>query len=203
LFWSCLAAIVIASAIEPATHWCMKHKIRRLPAVVVIYVIIGLLLAAFFIFFVPTIFSEALTYINNLPDNINLNDLWSPLSNFNLFGAHDVSALPERTFSLRQLLNASRDLISGTGAGAFKTASLIFGGALGFILMIVLSFYLAVQEDGVGNFFENCESGQAPRLRHRSLERSQKKIGLLDAGAASSRPHCRHSRLSWSYDHRN
>jgi predicted PurR-regulated permease PerM len=176
-----LAAIVIASAIEPATNWCMRRKIRRLPTVVGIYFIIGLILAGFFIFFVPSVLSEALTYLNNLPDSINLNDLWSPLSSFGL-GSPDVSALPERTFSLHQFLDVSRDAISGTSAGAFKTASLIFGGALGFILMIVLSFYLAVQEDGVGNFLKIVSPVKHHDYVTDLWKRSQKKIGYWMQG---------------------
>jgi predicted PurR-regulated permease PerM len=112
-----------------------------------------------------------------------LSDLWSPLSNFNFFGSHDVSALPDQTISLHNsFLDASRDAISGTSAGAFKTASLIFGGALGFILMIVLSFYLAVQEDGVGSFLKIVSP-----LKHHDYvidlwKRSQKKIGYWMQG---------------------
>jgi predicted PurR-regulated permease PerM len=177
-----LAAVVLASAIEPATNWCIRRHIRRLPAVVGIYLTIGLLLAAFFVLFVPSVLSEALTYVNNLPDSINLSDLWSPLSSFSFFGSHDVSALPDQTISLHNILDASRDAISGTSAGAFRTASLIFGGALGFILTIVLSFYLAVQEDGVGSFLKIV----TPLKHHDYIidlwKRSQKKIGYWMQG---------------------
>lgn len=169
-----LAAIVIASAIEPAAVWCKKYRIGRLPAIVGIYFILGLLLTAFFVFFVPSVFGEALTYLNNLPDTINLSDLWN---------AHDaVSSLPEKTFSIKEFIDASRFAISGTGAGAFHTASVIFGGALSFILVIVLSFYLAVQEDGVGDFLKIVSP-----LKHHTYvidlwKRSQKKIGYWMQG---------------------
>ncbi len=164
-----LAAIVIASAIEPATNWCRAHRIGRLPAVIGIYFIMAFLLALFFIFFVPSVLTETLSYLNNLPESINLNDLWSPLPDLN-------------TFSIRDFIATSQDAISGTGTGAFKTASVIFGGALSFILMIVLSFYLAVQEDGVGNFLKIV----SPLKYHENIinlwKRSQKKIGYWMQG---------------------
>ncbi len=67
-----LAAIVIASAIEPAANWCIQHKIGRLPAIIGIYFLLALFLAGFFIFFVPSVLGEALTYLNNLPATISL-----------------------------------------------------------------------------------------------------------------------------------
>ncbi len=156
-----LAAIVIASAIEPATNWCGRYRIRRLPATVGIYVTIGLLLAGFFIFFVPSLLNEALTYVSNLPDSISFAD---------------------RSFSIKDFIETSKYAITGTGAGAFKTATIIFGGALSFVLMVVLSFYLAVQEDGVGNFLKIVSP-----LKHHDYvidlwKRSQKKIGYWMQG---------------------
>ncbi len=156
-----LVAIVIASAIEPAARWCGRRKIRRLPAIIGIYVIVALALAGLFVFFVPSLLSEALTYLNNLPDSINFAD---------------------STFSIKDFIETTKYAISGTGAGAFRTASFIFGGALSFILMIVLSFYLAVQEDGVGSFLKIVSP-----VRHHDYvinlwKRSQKKIGYWMQG---------------------
>ncbi len=178
-----LAAIVIASAIEPATHWCTKHRIKRLPAVIGIYFILGLLLSLFFIFFLPSVLNEALTYLNNLPEKINLSDIWEPLRDFTFFAQPEaLSVLPEKTFSIKEFIEASKYAISGTGAGAFKTASFIFGGALSFTLMLVLSFYLAVQEDGVGSFLKIV----TPLKHHEYIinlwKRSQKKIGYWMQG---------------------
>lgn len=168
-----LAAIVIASATEPATRWCAKYRIYRLPAVVGIYALLGVILAGFFIFFVPSVLGEALTYLNDLPDTISLNDLWN---------THESVFLSEKTIAIKDFIDASRYAISGTSAGAFHTASVIFGGALGFILTIVLSFYLAVQEDGVGSFLRIV----SPIKHHEYItdlwKRSQKKIGYWMQG---------------------
>jgi len=176
-----LAAIVIASAIEPAAHWCIRHRIRRLPAVIGIYVILALFLAGFFIFFVPSLLNEALTYLNNLPENISLNDLWGPFQGASFY-PDAASSIADRTFSIKGFIEASKYAISGTGTGAFRTASFIFGGALSLILMIVLSFYLAVQEDGVGSFLKLVSP-----VRHHDYiinlwKRSQKKIGYWMQG---------------------
>ncbi len=178
-----LGAIVIASAIEPAAHWCRNRRIRRLPAVIGIYLILGFFLALFFVFFLPMVLNDTMTYLNNLPESINLSDLWNPIRDFGPFSSNQaVSSLSDKTFSIRDLLEASKYAISGTGAGAFKTASFIFGGALSFVLMIVLSFYLAVQEDGVGNFLKIISPVKHHDYIINLWKRSQKKIGYWMQG---------------------
>ncbi|MDP3962431.1 MAG: AI-2E family transporter, partial [bacterium] len=67
-------------------------------------------------------------------------------------------------------------------AGAFKTASFIFGGELSFILMIVLSFYLAVQEDGVGSFLKIVSPVKHHEYIINLWKRSQRKIGYWMQG---------------------
>ncbi len=165
-----LTAIVIASAVEPLTYWCARHRIRRLPAVMGIYLILGLFLAVFFIFFLPLVASDILVYLNNFPENISLSDVWNPISEVDF------------SFSIKEFVDASKYILTGTGAGAFRTASFIFGGALSFILMIVLSFYLAVQEDGVGSFLKIV----SPIKHHEYIinlwKRSQRKIGYWMQG---------------------
>lgn len=164
-----LSAVVIASAIEPATKWFGKYRIRRLPAVIFIYLGLVSVLAGFLIFFIPTLLNQALTYISTIPSTINLGDIWNPL--------RDSTLLSNASFSTQDIVNNLQQVIAGTSAGAFKTATFIFGGALSFLLIILLSFYLAVQEDGVANFLRIV----TPVKKHKYVidlwKRSQVKIG--------------------------
>ncbi len=178
-----LAAIVIASAVEPAKLWLGRRKIRRLPAVILIYISLGLFLAILFIFFLPLILGETLTYLDNLPTTINISDLWNPIKDFGFFSSDQaVGIMADKTFSLKEFVETSKYIIAGTGAGVVKTASIIFGGVLSFVLMFVLSFYLAVQEDGVGNFLKIV----SPLKHHEYIidlwKRSQRKIGYWMQG---------------------
>ena len=172
-----LAAVVIASAIEPATLWCMNRKIGRLPSVIGIYIIIGIFLALFIIFFIPLVFNDAFIYLNTLPDSISISDLWSPIGNSSF-----LSSFSEQSFSIKDFIEMSRNTISGSSSGAFKIASVIFGGALSFVLIVVLSFYLTVQKDGVSNFLKVI----SPVKHHEYIvdlwKRSQRKIGYWMQG---------------------
>lgn len=177
-----LAAIVIASSIEPATRWFARRKIRRLPAVIIIYLILGAILVGFFVFFLPSVMNEAVVYLNNLPDDFSLSDLWDPIQESRFFGAAQTVPGLTENFPVKDLVDNLRGVISGTGEGAFKTANVIFGGALSFVLMIVLSFYLAVQEDGVGNFLKLVTPIKHQKYVVDLWKRSQVKIGYWMQG---------------------
>ena len=164
-----LAAVVIASAIEPAIKWFGKYKIKRLPATIFVYVLLVLVVAAGFVFFIPSLVGQLLNFLNNIPETINLSDFWSPL--------RDSGFLTSSSFSLSDAVNGLKGFISGTTGGAFQAASVLFGGALSLFLILVLSFYLAVQEDGVGDFLRLV----TPVRQHDYImdlwKRSQSKIG--------------------------
>jgi predicted PurR-regulated permease PerM len=178
-----LMAIVIASSVEPMAKWFMRHRIRRLPAVILIYICSGLLFAGFIFFFLPSLLNEILSYMGSLPQNLSLSDLWSPIRDSGIWGMSDaVSQLQNHNLPISDLTQGVRDVISNSNGGAFRMASVIFGGALSFVLIIVLSFYLSVKEDGVGDFLKFV----SPVKHHNYIidlwKRSQLKIGYWMQG---------------------
>ena len=171
-----LAAIVIASAIEPLVRRLKKRSIHRVVSVLIIYICVAILLAALFIFFVPMVVNDTASFLNNLPDTISFGQLWSPIRDIGVtLGSTSVGS---HTVSIAEFVRGLQSLVIGTGAGAFQTASLIFGGVLSFALVVVLSFYLAVQEDGVDDFLRII----TPIRHHEYIidlwKRSQRKIAL-------------------------
>lgn len=165
-----IAAIVIASAIEPAVQWCIRHRIPRIPAAVGIYVAIGLFFAGFLVFFVPQLLNEAVNYLSTVPDTINVKDLWPSVQSFIPASGQSIS--------LHDLALALRESLTGTTDSAFHTATVIFGGALSFLLTVIISFYLSVQEDGVVNFLRIVTPVGKYEYVVGLWRRSRRKIGL-------------------------
>jgi predicted PurR-regulated permease PerM len=165
-----IAAIIIASALEPATQWCIRHKIHRIVAVVAMYIIVGLFFAAIIIFFIPQLLNEAVSYFSTIPDTINVRDLWPSVQSF--------IPISDQSISLHDLVAAFQNNISGTTSNAFHTATVIFGGALSFLLTVILSFYLSVQEDGVVNFLRIVTPVKSHEYVVGLWRRSRRKIGL-------------------------
>ncbi|MEN9524406.1 MAG: hypothetical protein RL536_475, partial [Candidatus Parcubacteria bacterium] len=174
-----IAAIVLASAIEPVIRRLRRYKVHRIISVVLIYIIIAAIIAGIFVFFLPMVANDMSDFLNSLPANISLEDLWSPIRDIGLsLNSSASSSLAQHSLSVAEYVKGIQTLLVGTSSSAFATASIIFGGFLSFILIIVLSFYLAVQEEGVGDFLRII----TPVKHHDYIidlwKRSQRKIGL-------------------------
>jgi predicted PurR-regulated permease PerM len=175
-----LTSIVLASAVEPGTRWFEKRKIPRAMGVLIIYVLTILLFAAIFYFFIPTLIIDVNNLFNSLPDYIE-----SFTSR-----AGQLGSLPGVESFLDNLSNGSSNSligqignsVSGATLGFLSTASAIFGGILSFVLIIVLSFYLAVQKDGVASFLRIVIPIQHEQYVLDLWKRAQRKIGLWMQG---------------------
>lgn len=175
-----VASVVIASAIEPAIGWAKKRKIPRLPMAILIYVASALILLGLFYFLLLPLIGEMSSFIRTLTIYSNsvvsggiLSDMFRTQ---NLFGGLDTPIL------IRQLSSNLNSLASFLSQGVFSSVSLIFGGILNFILILVFSFYLAVQEDGISKFLKIITPIKHEHYVIDLWRRSQTKIGLWMQG---------------------
>lgn len=168
-----LTSIVIASAIEPAVTWFRAYKIPRVFSVLIIYLTAGSVIAALFYAFAPLFLDEFSTLLANLP---------SYLSALDLPGAPAQSQALIEELSLSEVLQGLQLSLSNTSVGLVQTASAVFGGLLGFILVIVFSFYFAVQETGVDDFLRIITPLKYQDRVLTLWKRSQVKIGLWMQG---------------------
>lgn len=136
-----LTAVVLASAIEPLTQWVMRRHVPRVLAVVLIYLCAVLLISSFFYFFLPPLASEASSFFKALP---------TYLETLNVAPAEGVLTT-ESTSITKQFLQL-QDILKASSSGALSAVSAFFGGLISFVLIIVLSFYFAVQERGLDDF---------------------------------------------------
>lgn len=83
---------------------------------------------------------------------------------------------------LSDLIIGFQNVLSHFSSGFVNTVSAIFGGVLSFVLIVVLSFYLAVQEDGVSNFLKIITPLKNEKYIISLWKRSQKKIGYWMQG---------------------
>jgi predicted PurR-regulated permease PerM len=179
-----LAAVFIASAIEPAVKFFARYKVGRLLSVVVVYLAVAGIIAGIFSLFLPIFLEETSDFLSNLPSYIPSAgtsptvDSVTQVVNGSSSVVKDISnriALPELVKELKLALTSVK-------SGFWQTVATLFGNVASFILIMVLSFYLAVQEDGVTNFLKVI----AP-IKHKNYvislwRRSQEKIGLWIQG---------------------
>lgn len=177
-----LVAITIASAIEPGTRFLLKRRIPRPLSVLIIYAIIFLVFISIFYFIIPPALSETASVLNNFPQYVKTIDLINPFHNTSF--ASFTSALPglPQTVSINDLVSSITSSVAGFSSGFFTTVSGIFGGVVSFLLIVVLSFYLSVREDGVADFLRIV----SPTIHEKYIidlwRRARLKIGLWMQG---------------------
>ena len=181
-----LASVVIASSIEPATKWFGRYQVSRLPAVILVYVAVGLVAAGIFYQLIPYLLIDTNSLVSKLPEYLEHIPFWNPAPEAlnavtSSATVKTIQSLPTG-LSLGEMLQGVQSAIAHTSQGFLNTVSGVFGGLLGFILIVVLSFYLAVQEDGVGSFLKVIVPVKSQNYVIDLWKRSQAKIGLWMQG---------------------
>jgi predicted PurR-regulated permease PerM len=181
-----LVAVVIASAIEPLAKWFIHRKIPRLFSVLIIYAALGTVLVSAFYTVVPTLLRDTSAFLSSVPKYIDAATLWNPLGDAAV-GAPKMAAFSAPTVvedgpSIQGVVADVDAALQNISAGFIKSASSVFGGAISFILIVVLSFYLAVQEDGVGKFLRLVTPRRHEPYITGLWKRTQAKIALWMQG---------------------
>lgn len=193
-----LTAVVLASAIEPAAKWIIARGIPRVFSVVILYGILGVFLAGMFYLFIPVLLQDTSDFLSSVPEYLDKVALWNPIDSSGVEQSKQVATefsqgitesrlavaeiRSEQNPSIGSAVGDINDALSKVSAGFIQTVSSVFGGVLGFILIVVLSFYLSVQEDGVEKFLRIVTPLKHEKYIIGLWKRSQEKIGLWMQG---------------------
>lgn len=172
-----LTAVVLASSIEPAVKFLGKYRIHRIPAVLGVYVTLAGLLVGLFYAFVPPLLGELYDFADKLPGfaqelapNIFAGNAGAIKQGELLFTQIAQGAPTSDLFNtLSSVWSASKGFASSAGS--------VFGGLFSFILIVVLSFYFAMQERGIENFLKIVIPFGREDYAINLWERSKAKIG--------------------------
>ncbi len=161
-----LTSIVIASFVESAVRRFHKHGVRRTFAVLIIYFCTFAVIGTFLYLFVPVFLSQ----INQFSGVI---DKYLPAT----ASISDASNIP-----ITSVFNNLQDLASGTAGGALQTAVAVFGGLFNLVVLIVLSFYLSINEKGIETFLRIISPVNDAEYVVDIWRRTERKIGLWFQG---------------------
>lgn len=175
-----LTAVVIAAAVEPGTKWMIRRKIPRLLGVVVIYLVSAAVIFGIFYVLVPPLLKDMSSLLAQAPEYINTIDVlgsFESLQEFDIEGSQEVVEGIRQGVSPLDFVQGLSDYITRIPGGAFNTVSTVFGGAVSLILIIVISFYLAMQERGIDNLLKVVVPFKHQKYALNLWDRTQKKIG--------------------------
>lgn len=191
-----LTAVVIASAIEPMTLWFRGYGVPRLLSVVGTYIALAVALVGIFYFFVPSLLSDTADFLNAVPKYLEtapagfqlqssaLKEKAELAQNLSrgLAQGRVVAEDIRRPSSLTAVFTDLGQILSSFSQGFWDNIGVFFGGIVSFLLIVVFSFYLAAQEDGVGKFLRVITPIKHEPYVIDLWKRTQRKIGLWMQG---------------------
>ena len=171
-----LAAVVTASSIEPTIRWFRDRHVPRLLAVIIIYFSLAFIFSAsFYLLFIPLL-GELQQFLNDLPGYLGF--ISTEATKSVVLGDGGAVGSLISTLPIDNVIEKANLVINSLSLSFISTASTFFGGIISFFLIVVLSFYLSVQQDGILNFLKTISPSRHRKYVVDLWNRSENKIGL-------------------------
>lgn len=147
-----LTSIVIASFVELAVPHLAKIGFGRVFGIAVLYVVTLVLFAGLFYLFAPLLITEIYNFSSALSLYVPNISLLNYFQNEAFSGAKDVVMGLSDNFSFKTLTTVSKAFVENLSGGLFQTLAVAFGSIFNVVSIILVSFYLSIQEKGIENF---------------------------------------------------
>lgn len=164
-------SLILASALDPWVDWLQKKKIPRSASVAFIYLIAISIIGSILFLLIPPISQEFGQLASNFPQYFE--KIMSGFSNLKEFstryGFYD---------NIKSSLEALSSSLQGAATGVFSTVAGFIGGIMSFFLIMVLTFYMVVEENAIKKLIWSiAPTKHQPYIMH-LINRMQQKIGF-------------------------
>lgn len=173
-----LTAIIIASAIEPGIAFFIRYRVPRFVSALFMYVFVFGSVFSILYFFFPPIVADAVHFLSAMPQYLDAINVSTPFSNI----ADATGLVGGQTQSFVQTLLSLQSVFAASSGGVLHLLTSFFGSVFSFVLVIVLSFYFALQDTGVDDFLRLVMPVKYEEYSVDLWKRAQKKIGLWMQG---------------------
>jgi predicted PurR-regulated permease PerM len=163
-------SLIIASAIYPWVNYLESKKIPRILGVLSVYVIAILFIIFLLYLVIPTMVDEIRQLASVLPSYYDV------LSS--KFSKTVLEISPDYTKTAQDFLINFGEKIKGMASSVLKTVAGVFGGFATLGIVLVISFYMASQEKGVGSFIKLITPKHQEAYVLNLWKRVEKKLGL-------------------------
>ncbi len=177
-----LTSIIIASFVESAVPHMARIGIGRVFGIVLLYAFGLLTLAGMFYLFAPLLITEIYNFSTALSTYVPGLYLLEYFQSEAFSGAKDVVASLSHNLSLSSLATISKTFVTNISGGFFNTLSVAFGSIFNVAMIILISFYLSIQERGIENFLRVILPIQYEDYVVDLWNRSSRKIALWVKG---------------------
>lgn len=163
-------AWVLASALDPLVDKLHKYKIPRFISILFIYCIMILLIVLIFTLFIPAFTSELTDLSKNFPK------YYQALASF-FESFKSTSAAYGLSGGAEKVISSLTDTLSNVTDKLYNAATGFVGGVVAFFAILVITFYMIVQEEGIKNFIQSIVPDNYQPYIIQKMNRIQQKLG--------------------------
>lgn len=168
-------AVIIVAAIDPAVDSMQKKKIPRPIGTLIIYIILLSLVALSVSFLIPPMAKQLHEFSANF--NQYYTGAESSLSNVG-----DLLRARHIDIGIEKMANEIGNTVGSLPKNIFSTTIGVFSGALSFIVILSMAFYMSVEEDGIKKFIVSITPAGHKDYAASLTSRIEDKIGRWVAG---------------------
>ncbi len=164
-------ALIFASAVDPWVDWLEKRKIPRGVSVLFIYLILFVVVASVIYLIIPPIVQETIELGNNFPKYLE-----KAISTFSVLKQYTIQH--GILDNIKNALGSASSNLQTAAGGVFSTVTNVFGGIFSFFLILVLTFYMVVEENAMKKLVWSIVPIRHQPYIMQLINRMQRKIGM-------------------------
>jgi len=161
-------SVLLAALIDPFADWFAKRHVPRGVAVVLVYLVLGGLLTTAIIVLIPVVIDQLSQFVASAPTS----PLIGYLGRFQAVTAH--YGLQDNVHAALQSLQEG---VSGSFTSIFSTISGFVRAWAALFIVLVLTFYLVVEDGAARRSFKNLAPEEYQPYLSQMLLKMQKKVG--------------------------
>ncbi len=164
-----VVAVILATALDPAVDWLQRYRIPRAISLVIIYLILFLVIGGIILLLVPPLAHQMVELAKSFP--YYYSRLMSGVVAFE-------GTLPDQAAAtLQQALQSLGVSLAEGSTSILSSIASIFGGLISFVITLVITFYLVVEEQGLKKLVTSLVPAEHHDYAADLLNRIQDKLG--------------------------
>jgi len=164
-------SLVFASAVDPWVDWMHKRKIPRAVSILSIYLVLFVVISLTVYLIIPPIAQQIAELSANFPRYLEkLISGYSTVKEYSV--QHGVLD------SIKNSLGTISSNLQTAASSVFSTISGIFGGIFSFFLVLVITFYMVVEESAIKKLVWSIAPARHQPYIMQLINRMQGKMGL-------------------------
>ena len=168
-------AIILTATLDSSIDWMAKHKIARSLGVLIIYVILLLIIVCLVSFIIPPFISQIQNFMQNLP-------AYGETFAKTFVGAEQYAQSYGIQFNSHDFLQNMLGNLSQSSSQIFSTTVSVFTFFISALVVLALTFYMSVKEDGMNKFLVSITPKPNRQYIVSIANRIKNKIGNWFAG---------------------